>query len=216
MLRRFYQKHKLKIDRFDGLLLNNTVLERGLVIAPVIVGANSMKNALILGISFAVITFLTVLLSSFVPKRLPYTVRVILYTIVASLIFIPTARILDGVFPDSIFKVGIFLPLLVTNSLIVTKIETRFLKEGKLSMVLDLFCHVAGFFLVIVLVGAVREIFGNGTFMGKPFWFESKFEALLLPFGGFVLVAFLSAGIQQFRIYLNRTGKRVRRRRRKV
>ena len=68
VLRTYYQKHREQIDRFDGLLVNNTVLERGLVIAPVIVAANTAQNGLILGLSFILITFFGVRLASFVPK----------------------------------------------------------------------------------------------------------------------------------------------------
>ena len=57
MLRKLYQKHRTTVNKFDAVLLNNPVLERGLVIAPVIVAANSLKNALSLGVAFAVITF---------------------------------------------------------------------------------------------------------------------------------------------------------------
>lgn len=207
MIRSFYRKHKNTFEKFDGLLLNNTVLERGLVIAPVIVAANTMQNALILGISFVVITFLTLLFASFVPKRFPYTVRVILYTMAAALIFMPTAKVLDDAFPESVFKVGIFLPLLVTNSLIVTKSETRFLKKKRFPMMLDVLCHTLGFFLVIILVGACREILGNNTFMGQAVKLPGKFSVLMLPFGGFVLVGFLSAAVQRFRLYLEEPEK---------
>ena len=57
MLRKLYQKHRTTVNKFDAVLLNNPVLERGLVIAPVIVAANSLKNALSLGVAFAIITF---------------------------------------------------------------------------------------------------------------------------------------------------------------
>lgn len=140
----------MAFERLEGFLTQNTVLERGLVIAPVIVAANTLNNALALGISFTVITLLTLLIASFVPKHLSYTIRVILYVITACIIFIPTAKVMNHLFTESIFKVGIFLPLLVTNSLIVTKSETRFLRKPRLMMLLDVFCHVIGYFIYIV------------------------------------------------------------------
>ena len=74
---RFYEKHKSVMDKIDGLFLGNTVLERGLVVSPVIVAATTLQNSVILAIAYAVITFLTVFCTSFIPKRLPYTIRVI-------------------------------------------------------------------------------------------------------------------------------------------
>lgn len=207
MLKSFYRNHRSAIEKCDGLLLNNTVLERGLVVAPVIVAANTVLNSLILGISFVVITFLTLFFASFLPKRFPYTVRVILYAMMAGLIYMPTAKMLDDMFPESVFKVGIFLPLLITNSLIVTKSETRFLKKKRLAMMLDVLCHTLGFFLVIIIVGICREILGNNTFMGQAVAFPGKFTVLMLPFGGFILVGFLSAAVQRFRLYLEEAEK---------
>lgn len=203
VLRTYYQKHREQIDRFDGLLVNNTVLERGLVIAPVIVAANTAQNGLILGLSFILITFFGVLLASFVPKKLPYAIRVILYVVLACLLYIPVSYLMNLMFPDSVYKVGIFLPLLVTNSLIVTKTETRFLKMKRLNMMLDVFCHTVGFFLVIVAVGMLREIFGNGSFFGNELNMPGKIYAFMLPFGGFIVLGFLAAAVQRFRIYLH-------------
>ncbi|WP_195542584.1 Rnf-Nqr domain containing protein [Massiliimalia timonensis] len=203
VFRRFYQKNKKQIDQFDGLLVNNTVLERGLVIAPVIAAANTLQNGLVLGMSFMLITFFAVVVASFVPKALPYAIRVILYVIVAGLLFIPVSYLMDLMFPGSVFKVGIFLPLLITNSLIVTKTETRFLKKKRLSMMLDVFSHVLGFFVVIVLVAALRELLGNGTLMEHEINIPLKIYGFMLPFGGFILLGFLAAGVQRFRLYLH-------------
>ena len=74
---RFYTKHKSFFDKIDGLFLGNTVLERGLVVAPVIVAATSLKNSVVLAIAYGIITFFTVFFTSFVSKKLPYTIRVI-------------------------------------------------------------------------------------------------------------------------------------------
>ncbi|MEG0895359.1 MAG: Rnf-Nqr domain containing protein, partial [Oscillospiraceae bacterium] len=153
MKKTFYLRHKSFFDKFDGLFLHNPVLARGLVVSPVIVASYSLKNSMILGIGFMIITFFTVIISSFISKKIPYTVRIILYTLIASIIFIPTAMLLDYIYPDSIFKLGIFLPLLIANSLIGVKSESRFHKHKKGEMVLDVLCNVIGFFAVIVAVG---------------------------------------------------------------
>ena len=63
MIRKFYQKHRATIEKYDQFLLNNPVLERGLVVAPVIVTCNSLQNACALSIAFAFITILSVFLT---------------------------------------------------------------------------------------------------------------------------------------------------------
>ncbi len=204
---RFYEKHKSVMDKIDGLFLGNTVLERGLVVSPVIVAATTLQNSVILAIAYAVITFLTVFCTSFIPKRLPYTIRVIIYVIFASLVYIPTAWLLSLWMPYGVFSVGIFLPLLVANSLIVRKSETRFFAQKKPAMLLDLLCSVAGFVWVICLVGAVREVLGNGTMLGVPV-LDWKIPGLLFPFAGFILIGFLAAVMQKLRNALKDGEKR--------
>lgn len=207
-MRTFYQKHKKTLSLFDGFFLNNTVLERGLVIAPIIVAGNTMKNAVMLSIAFVIITFITVFISSFIPKKFPYTIRAILHTVLAAIVFIPVSILLQNFFPEAVYKTGIFLPLLVTNSLIVSKSESRFFKKTRGKMAVDLISHVLGFMLVACLVGALREILGNGTFWGNSLGMSETAPALMFPFAGFIILGFLAAALQKFRRYLNQEPKR--------
>lgn len=202
MARTFYQRHQEEIQKFDGLFLGNTVLDRGLVLAPVIVASYNYKNSLILGLSFLIITFTTVLLSSFVPRKIPFTIRTIIYTVIASLVFIPTAFLMDAMFAESLFKLGVFPPLLVANSLIVVKSESRFHKHSKGRMVLDLFCHTIGFLWVIIVVGIIREFLGSGSIFDHQVSWMFSARAVLLPFSGFIIVGFLAAMAQRIKYKL--------------
>lgn len=207
MIRRFYQKHKHTLTLFDGFFLNNTVLERGLVIAPIIVAGNTMKNAVMLSIAFVIITFFTVLVSSFIPKKLPYTIRAIMHTVLAAILFIPVSYFLQGYFPEAVYKAGIFLPLLVTNSLIVSKGESRFFKKTRGVMAVDLLSHVLGFSLVACIVGTIREILGSGSFWEIPLGLGETAPMLMFPLAGFILLGFLAAALQKFRLYVTREPK---------
>lgn len=205
MIRRFYQNHRATIEKYDQFLLNNPVLERGLVVAPIIVTCNTLGNACALSIAFAFITLLAVALTFFIPRKIPYTLRVIVNAILASLLFIPAVLLLQRFFPESIFNLGIYLPLLVTNSLIVQKSESRYHQEKFSVMLLQLLAAAAGFALAACLVGGFREAFGKGTLMGRPLE-ELSFTipALSLPFAGFLIVGFLAAGLQKLRNFLRR------------
>lgn len=199
MRRTFYQRHRKSIALFDGLLLGNPILERGLIIAPVVVASYNNKNSLILGLSFFFITYITVFASSFIPKGIPYTIRTIIYTLIACVVFIPTAGLMNNLFPQSIFSIGVFLPLLVANSLIVVKSESRFHKRRRGYMMADLFFNCVGFFCVIVLVGTIREFLGSGSFLGTPIPGMFTAQAVLMPFSGFIIVGFLAAIVQKIK-----------------
>lgn len=202
MRKTFYLRHKGFFDRFNGLFLGNTVLERGLVLSPVVVASYNYKHSLILGIGFMLITFFSVLISSFVPKRGTYTVRSILYMLISCAVFVPVAMLLNSMYPEAALKLGVFLPLLVANSLIVVKSESRFHKRSKGHMILDLICHCVGFFIVIMLVGIFREFLGSGMLWGEPVEGMISVPAVLLPFSGFIIVGFFAAFVKMIRIRL--------------
>lgn len=204
MIRRIYQENRTLLNKFDAVLLNNPILERGLVIAPVIVAANTLKNALALSIAFTVITFFTIMVAYFIPKSVPYTFRVIGNAAIASLFFIPSAIIVEKLIPGSVQNLGIYLPLLATNSLIIQKSESRFHKMDFVSMLLRVFCNCAGFSLVAVFIAIIRETIGNGTLFGNPL--KNVFftiPAFLFPFMGFILVGFLAALVKKLVFFLN-------------
>lgn len=207
MRKTFYQRHKDDFAKFNGILFENPVLERGLILAPVIVASYNWDNAFVLGFSFMIITFFSVLISSFVPKKIPYTIRTIIYTLIASLIFIPTSYYINMLFPEIVLKLGVFLPLLVANSLIVIKSESRFHEHTKGYMIVDLFCNCVGFFFIIMFVGIIREFLGSGSFMGEPISGMFKAQAILLPFSGFIIVGFLAAIVKQIKIRLEQPKK---------
>ena len=204
MLRQFYQKHRSKFAYFNAILLTNPVLERGLVLAPIVVASKSAVNALSLSVAFVIITFLTALFSLIMPLRIPYTVRVIFNALLASVIFIPTAMLVERLFPGSIYDLGIYLPMLVTNSLIVQKLESRFHKMRFFYMLLQLICNGIGFTLVALIVGCVREFLGKGTLFGRVIeWAPPPIPAILLPFFGFILLGFLAAAVKKYSRFLN-------------
>lgn len=200
--RNFYQRHQKEFEPFEGILIRNATIGRGFVLAPVVVASYTFENSLILGLSFFFITFFTVLFSSFVPRTIPYTIRIIIYILLGSAFFVPTAMYMDYLFPQTVFRLGAFLPLLISNSLIVVQGERRFFKRSRAFMITDLFCHCFGFLWVIILVGIIREFFGSGYFLGEYVGFVYKVPSILLPFSGFIIVGFLSAFVQNIRIKL--------------
>lgn len=205
MLARFYHKHREKLEHLDQFLLGNPILERGLVLAPIVVTCTSMKNAAILSGAFASITILTILITYFIPKKLPYTIRVILNAAVASLIFVPLSMLILRWEPDALYSLGVYLPLLTTNSLIVQKSESRYHHERLPVMLIQLATACLGFAATAAVTGAIREIFGKGQFCGEAVSFVSHTTpALLLPFSGFVLLGFLAAALQKLRLHLEK------------
>ena len=196
----FYRRHRQAFRAVDGFLFKNPVLEKGVVVAPVVVASVNLRNAVVLSIAFSVLTFFTVLLTSFFPSRMPHTLRVIFAVAISGGLYIPVAMLIDLWFPDAAYQLGVFLPLMITNPLIIWRSESRFFREKKPRMVFDLFCHIAGFWAVICLIGTVREIWGSGTLWGAAVPFVTDpVSGILLPFSGFILVGFFAAVLRKGR-----------------
>ncbi|MCM1330658.1 MAG: NADH:ubiquinone oxidoreductase subunit RnfE, partial [Ruminococcus sp.] len=177
----------------NALLKRNPILVSGLVIAPAVVIADSFLGAVTLAAAFSVITFFTLLVSSFVPKNIVYSVRIILYTVIGALVYVPSAILLNYLMPEEIEAMGVFFPLLITNGLIVSRSESIFFLESKGHMLLDIIFCIIGYDLAVLLFGAVREILGTGMIGGKIIGMPIVLAAFRHPFGGFILLGILAA-----------------------
>lgn len=174
----------------DGLLRRNAVLAEGMVIAPLVVCCNTLPRALILSLAFACITFLTVGISAFFPKKLPYALRIVFYALTASLIYIPVGMLCEFL---NYASIGIYLPLLAVNSFIVLHSELYFHKLRKRVMFPALFFHIAGFCLTAILVGTIREILAYGTICGRAVDMPLLLQGFSAPWAGFILLGVLCA-----------------------
>lgn len=192
----------------NALLRRNPILVSGLVIAPAVVIADSFFDAVTLVAAFSVITFFTLLVSSFVPKNIVYSIRIILYTVIGALVYVPSAILLNYLMPEGIEAMGVFFPLLITNGLIISRSESIFFLESKGHMLLDIIFCIIGYDAAVLLFGAVREILGTGMIGGKIIGMPIVFSAFQYPFGGFILLGILSALLRVIMVTVKRINQK--------
>lgn len=173
---------------FDGIFRDNTVLSSLMVISPVIMCGDTLKNAEALVYAFTAITLLSVLISSFVPKKLPYAAKIIIYAVISSLVYIPVRLAAVEFYPDSIERIGIYYPLLAVNSLIVVQTETKFFRMKKFGMLASLVSYILGFDAVMLITGIVREFLAFGTINNRMTDTELIISGFSQPFGGFIFL----------------------------
>ena len=181
---------KFTRDLFDGLAKQNVVLMTGIVNAPVIIAATTFKKGVVIAIAFALISFLTIVTCSFIPKKIVYTLRVIIYAVVGSVYYIPTVLLLEQMFPLTVELIGIYMPLIITNALIFSKTESRFYLENRLKMIVDVLFFIAGFSVICF-----------GTLAGIKL-FDFSISAFESPFGGFILVGIMAGTFRALYNYL--------------
>lgn len=193
-----------------GLLSDNTVLSSLMVISPIIICGDTLKNSIALVYAFSIITFFSVIISSFVPKKLPYTIKIIIYAVISSLIYIPVKLISQEIYPDAIERIGIYFPLLAVNSLIVHQTESKFFMMKRMRMICSLIFYILGFDAVMLLTGLIRELVAYGTVNSRMVDMDTLISGMAQPFGGFILLGLLCGIYRKLRSSLSHSENELR------
>lgn len=188
---------------FDGLISDNTVLSALMVISPVIMCGDRVKNSFAIMYAFSLITFLSVIICSFVPKKLPYAVKITIYAVISSLVYIPVKLAAEHFFPEVIDRIGIYFMLLAVNSLIMVQTEAKFYRMKRRHMILSLIFYVLGFDAVMLISSVFREILAYGTVYDKVLDADMLISGMGMPFGGFIFLGLLCGLYRKIRSVLS-------------
>jgi len=184
-----------KYQLSDGLIRQNIVLMSGTAIAPVAVCATDYHNAVALSVGFTIIAFMSIMLCRLIPKKIVYTIRVVVYALIAGLVFIPAYLALNYLYGEEVVQgLGVYLPILAVNPLILTKTETRFSLRPFHLMTLELAGYITGFNIVCLSVGIIRDILINRQIGSIDLDVGFSVPALSTAFGGLLVVG-IAAGL---------------------
>ena len=184
-------------DLLRGIWKENPVLVQMLGLCPALAVTNTVANSLAMGIA----TFFVLLGSSFLvsllKKLIPHEVRISTYIlIIASFVTIADMS-LEALVPDVHKALGAFIALIVVNCMILGRQEAFASKNSIGRSMLDAIGTGVGFIIALFLMGAFRELLGNGSFLGIPV-FGPDFEPwviMILPPGGFLTLGMLLLGL---------------------
>lgn len=189
---RYISENMEEISRTDRLWLNNPVVMQGLGLAPLVVAATTGRNALIL--AFAVVLLLTPtrFLGAVLGSRLPRRFSIFYYAGTACLLYIPIYLAALNVFGVTIRQVGVYLPLLVMDLLVIRRYASEN-SEKPLRALRRGLATTAGYCMVLLLTGFLRELLALGTLMDNPVLPVKLFPLASQPAGGFILVGTVCA-----------------------
>ncbi len=181
----------------EGILTKNPLFTSGVIIAPAVAACTNIYSGIILASVFTVVTVVTLALCRYVPRRIVYTLRITLYTLVASLVYVPVHIYFTSnpSLEELYSAVGIYAPLLITNSLITLRSETKFYRLAKPYVLKTAGYYVIGYDLALILFSAVRGFLIDGTVLGEKV-LSFTFPILAAPYGGFILLALMSAAFR--------------------
>ena len=190
----------------DGIIKQNPVLMSGLFAVPVIGAATSWESALAVCYVFSIVTLVSVVLCRLLPKKIAFAVRIVLYALIAALVYIPAAYTAQLIFPTAVTEnIGLYLAVIVANPLILTKTESRFFLRTPLQMFKDVMGFIIGFDLSCLLVGVIRDILTDNIIGNTIVPLSFQMPSMNSVYGGFILVGVL-AGL--FRALYNKFVKK--------
>ncbi|MEZ9396209.1 electron transport complex subunit E [Vibrio splendidus] len=198
--------HKTLIK--NGMWANNPALVQLLGLCPLLAVSSTVTNALGLGIATLLVLVGSNVCVSLVRNHVPKEVRIPVFVmIIASLV--TCVQLLMNAYAYGLYlSLGIFIPLIVTNCIIIGRAEAFASKNEVLPAAQDGFWMGLGMTSVLVVLGAMREVIGNGTLFDgadlllgdwasvlriQIFQFDNSFLLALLPPGAFIGVGFLIA-----------------------
>ena len=194
----------------EGLITQNPVLVQVLGMCSTMAITTSISNGVGMGISVLIILTLSNIFISLLRKIIPNEVRIACYIVVIAGFVTIVDLCLQAFFPDIAKSLGVFIPLIVVNCIVLGRAEAFASKNSVAASAVDGICQGIGYTLVLIVMCVFREFFGAGTFGGgllgggalgsapgvEIFPAEYGVSVLTLPVGGFLTLGCLIAVMQ--------------------
>ena len=201
----------------EGLLTKNPVTVQLLGMCSTLAITTSLFNGIGMGLAVTIITICSNVLISALRKVIPNQIRIAAYiTIIAGFVTV-VDLLLQAFIPALSESLGVFIPLIVVNCIVLGRAEAFASKNGVLASAVDGLCQGIGYTVALVIVCVIRELLGSGTFGGGLLGpggagiqiIPQPFPAmqLVMPVGGFLVLGFVIAFWQWLMKYLEKKNK---------
>lgn len=182
----------------DGLINQNPVLVQLLGMCSTMAITTSISNGIGMGISVLIILTLSNIFISLLRKIIPNEVRIACYIVVIAGFVTIVDLCLQAFLPDIAESLGVFIPLIVVNCIILGRAEAFASKNSVAASAVDGICQGIGYTIVLVIMSAFRELLGVGKLLGIQVMPDSYVPAGILtqPVGGFLCLGALIAVMQ--------------------
>ncbi|MDI3546284.1 MAG: H+/Na+-translocating ferredoxin:NAD+ oxidoreductase subunit [Rikenellaceae bacterium] len=189
-----------------GILKENPVLVLLLGMCPTLATTSSAINGLGMGLASTFVLALSNVIISAVRKMVPNIIRIPIFIVIIATFVTIVDMVMHAFVPDLYKALGIFIPLIVVNCMVLGRAEAFASKNNILSSLVDGLGIGIGFTLILTVLGSIREILGAGSIFGYKFIAPTA-DGILV----FILApgAFLTLGILMAlnNLYKNRTSK---------
>ena len=201
----------------EGLLTKNPVTVQLLGMCSTLAITTSLFNGIGMGLAVTIILICSNVLISALRKVIPNQIRIAAYiTIIAGFVTIVDLA-LQAFIPALSASLGVFIPLIVVNCIVLGRAEAFASKNSVLASAVDGICQGIGYTVALIIVCVIRELLGNGTFGGGILnggegirLIPAQFPAMqmVMPVGGFLVLGFVIAGSQKLMKHLEMKNKK--------
>jgi electron transport complex protein RnfE len=179
---------------FKGIVKENPVFVMLLGMCPTLGVTSSAFNGLGMGVATMFVLIMSNIVVSLVKSQIPSKVRIPAFIIIIASFVTIVEMVLEAFVPFLYEQLGIFIPLIVVNCLILGRAEAFASKNNVLSSIIDGLGMGLGFTLALTILGATREMLGNGSVFEFKFVpaDANTFILFILPPGAFIALAYLT------------------------
>ena len=190
---------KINVSKFfkTGIIDNNPTLVQLLGMCPTLATSTKLINAIGMGLSATAVLICSNFVISLLRKFIPNKIRIASYIVIIAGFVTIIEMVLKAFLPAIAKSLGLFIPLIVVNCIILARAESFASKNPVLPSVLDGLTMGLGFTCALSALALIREILGFGTIFDiKIFGGVAPLPVISLPAGGFLSLGFLIALVQ--------------------
>ena len=167
---------KFKKIASDGLIFSNPTLRLVLGTCPTLALTTAASNGIGMGLAVTFVLICSNIIISLLKKVIPNTVRIPAFVLIIATFVTVVKLVMDKFLPDLYTTLGVYLPLIVVNCIILGRAESFAFKNPVFDSALDGLFMGLGFTAALTLMGAVREILSAGTIFGITLWDANVFS----------------------------------------
>ncbi len=186
----------------DGFVKNNPTFVLVLGMCPTLATTTSAINGLEMGLATLFVLVLSNIVISLIAPMVPDKVHIPVYIVVIATFVTVLQFIMQAYTPEAYKTLGLFIPLIVVNCIVLGRAEAFANKHGVLESLLDGVGVGLGFTVSLVVIGIVREILGSGSVFGWKFIPGDGILAFVMAPGAFMVLGYLMV---LFNKYLKRS-----------
>jgi len=181
-----------------GLFKENAVFVLFLGLCPTLAVTTSAFNGLGMGLATSFVLLFSNIVVSIVKAKIPDKVRIPCYIVIIATFVTIVNLLMEAYTPDLHEQLGLFIPLIVVNCVVLGRTEAFASKNSLIPSALDGLGTGLGFTMSLILLGAIRECLGAGSVFGFEFIKTGGLIIFILPPGAFLVLGYLMVFVNKF------------------